>query len=120
MPNFHLKNITQPDRSDLLITKAESFMQRFIGLMGKKSIPEQYGLLFINKSESRLDAAIHMLCMRFDIAVIWMDDQLCVVDKVIARKWHLQYIPHVPAMYILETHPARYDDFTIGDRLEIQ
>jgi uncharacterized membrane protein (UPF0127 family) len=88
--------------------------------MGKKSIEPHSGLVFINNTSSRMDAAIHMLFMNFDIAVIWLNAEQKVVDKALAKKWHLNYAPQQPAKYIVETHVDRIDDFAIGDRIELQ
>lgn len=114
-----LLNKTHPLQNPLQIVMAATFWQRFAGLMGRKNIEPTYGLLFINNSSSRIDAAIHMLFMNFDIAVIWLDDELTVVDKALAKKWHLNYAPGLPARYIVETHIDRIEDFEIGDRIEL-
>ncbi len=74
----------------------------------------------VQDSESRVNAAIHMFFMNFDIAVIWLDRQKKVVDVQIARKWQPMLAPAGPARFILEAHPDRYADFNIGDQIEIQ
>ena len=58
-----------------------------------------------------------MLFMKFDIAAIWIDNNLQVVVTVLAKKWKPIYIPQKPARYILETHPSHLADFQIGDKL---
>lgn len=68
----------------------------------------------------RLDAAIHMFFMNFDIAVIWADEHLLVVDVQLARRWRPAYAPAKAAKYVLETHPDRLKDYTIGDQLVIE
>ncbi len=75
------------------------------------------GLLLVENRESRLNSAIHMFFMRFDIAVIWINAQLQVVDVKIARKGHPFYLPAAPSKYTLETHPDRFLDFRTGDFL---
>lgn len=67
----------------------------------------------------RLDAAIHMFFMNFDIAVIWADEHLRVVDAKLALRWRPAYAPARAAKYVLETHPDRLKDFEIGDQLVI-
>ena len=87
--------------------------------MFQKSIEPYEGLLLVQKRESRIDSSIHMLFMRFDIAVIWLDADFKVVDKKIAKKWALSYLPGEPAKYVLETHPDRFNDIHIGNVLSL-
>jgi len=65
----------------------------------------------------RVDSAIHMFFMNFDIAVVWMDSKLRVVDVQYAKRWRPAYAPSAPAKYVLETHPERLNDFHLGDQL---
>lgn len=83
--------------------------------MFRSHLSETDSLLFIEKTASQVNASIHMMFMNFDISVIWMDEELRVVDKCIARRWHLMYKPSAPAKYILEAHTSRYDEFSTGD-----
>ncbi len=76
------------------------------------------GLLLVGNQDSRLEAAIHMLFVPFDLSVFWIDSHLIVVDKIIARGWRLAYAPKSAAMYILEIHPNRLGDYEIGDKVE--
>lgn len=73
----------------------------------------------VQDSESRLNSAIHMFFMNFDIATIWLDNQLQVVDAKLARRWQPAITPRAPARFILETHPARLSEFSIGDQIEL-
>jgi uncharacterized membrane protein (UPF0127 family) len=59
-----------------------------------------------------------MLFVWFDLAVIWINSDMLVVDKVLARRWHPAYVPKQPAKYILEIHPDRLDDFEIGHKVK--
>ena len=114
------KLINQTNGLNLEIELADTFFKRFLGLMGRKSIGEHEGLLFILDQPSRLDAGIHMLFMRFDIAVIWLSEEKVVVDKALAVKWHLSYLPNAKAKYFLETSTAQFDHFNIGDQIEME
>ncbi len=78
------------------------------------------GLLLVIEHDSRLDSSIHMLFVPFDLAVFWINSQMEVVDKVIARSWRPAYFPAQAARYILEIHPARFDDYEIGHKVEFQ
>lgn len=77
------------------------------------------GILMAESKDSRVDTAIHMLFMRFDIAVIWINSNQEVVDTRLARKWQLMLVPAAPARYVLETHPDHLGWFRNGDRLEL-
>ena len=92
-------------------------MCRFRGLMLQKSISPNGGVLLVESGESKINASIHMLFMNFDIAAIWINNDLQVVDTVLAKRWKALYQPQSPARYILETHPGRLPDFKVGDQL---
>lgn len=68
----------------------------------------------------RFDASIHMLFMRFDLAVIWIDERLRVVDVKPCRRWRPAYLPAAAAKFVLETHIDRLTDYQISDQLSIQ
>lgn len=94
-----------------------SFGDKLMGLMFKKSINPDFGIILAETSESRLSSSIHMLFMNFDISVLWLNNEWIIVDKTLAKKWHLVYAPLKPAQYTIELHVCRYDDFSIGDKL---
>lgn len=94
-----------------------SFLCHFKGLMLKRNLSDQEGLLFVHKRESRSGTAIHMLFMFMDISVIWLDKHGTVVDKALAKPWRLAYAPQSAAMYYIEAAPSLYDRVEIGDTL---
>ena len=98
----------------------ESFGCKFLGLMLRRALPEDEGLLLVGTHASRSAAAIHMLFMLFPITVIWLDNEFRVVDKVFARPWRLAYIPAQPARYTLEAHPDLLDKIEVGDLLNFE
>lgn len=87
------------------------------GLMFYTSLRETDGLLFVYGTESTLLTAIGMLFMFFPIAVVWLDKDGVVVDKVLAKLWRLSYTPRKPARYFIEARPSLLDRVQIGDRL---
>lgn len=97
-----------------------SFGCKLRGLMFRKTLPDDEGLLFVEKSSSRVDTAIHMLFMSFPIAAIWLDDDFRVVDKIHAAPWRLVYAPKQPARYTLEANPYLLDRVTVGDELAFE
>ena len=61
MMTIEINNLT------LQLEVAKNFWKRFLGLMGKKNLPEGQGLLLINCNN------IHMCFMRFSIDVIYIN-----------------------------------------------
>jgi uncharacterized membrane protein (UPF0127 family) len=90
-----------------------------MGLMFRPAIELDGGILMVQSSESRVNAAIHMFFMNFDIAVIWLDNHLQVVDAKIAFRRQAVVTPVSPARYILEIHSNRLLEFSIGDQIEL-
>lgn len=87
--------------------------------MFSKKIEINGGIILVEKRESIAQTTIHMMFMRYDIAVIWLSKDKVVVDKTVARKWVPYYAPKEPAQYVLELHPSKLDSFFIGDQIEI-
>jgi len=85
--------------------------------MFQKSIPENDGLLLENNNKSRIDSAIHMIFMNFNLAVIWINEQYQVNQVKPAVIGALRVMPEEPAKYTLETHPANKRTFSKGDKL---
>jgi uncharacterized membrane protein (UPF0127 family) len=120
MKTIHILNKNHPLQTPLEALYCESFMCRLRGLMFRSSLPANEGLLLVEARESRLETSIHMLFVFMDLAVIWMNSELVVVDKVLACSWRPAYAPQQSAKYILEIHPDRFDDFNIGDCVEFE
>mgnify|MGYP001025470230 FL=1 len=85
--------------------------------MFTRSLKPGRGLLLVQSGDSRLDTSIHMFFMRMDLAVIWINKNMEVVDVCLARRWKPAYFPQKPACYVLETTPDRIPDFNIGDKV---
>jgi uncharacterized membrane protein (UPF0127 family) len=112
------KTLTNPSTGTILCAViADSFFSKLAGLMFRKEIPLDTCLILSERYESIINTSIHMLFMRFDIAVIWVSADLKVVDKTIARKWHLAYFSSAPAQHVIELHPTSFKNFNIGDKL---
>ena len=78
------------------------------------------GVLLVETRDSRLDTSIHMFFVSFDLAVFWINSDMTVVDKVIAKSWRPAYAPKENARYTLEIHPDRWGDYEIGDKVEFK
>ncbi len=95
----------------------DTFFSRLTGLMFSKELRPDYGVMLADNDESRINASIHMFFMNYDITVLWLDKNMVVVDKVLAKKWHPYYAPKKPAQYILELHHSKFSEYSIGDKL---
>ncbi len=89
------------------------------GLMFRRSLGDDEGLLLVGHRESRADAAIHMFFVFFPIAVIWLDAAGCVVDARLARPFRPAYVPREPAKDVLEGPPALLERVRVGHQLRI-
>jgi uncharacterized membrane protein (UPF0127 family) len=110
------KKIKDPPR----VGYCSSFLCRLRGLMFRSHLGLNEGLLLVERRDSRVDTSIHMFFVPFDLAVFWINSEMTVVDKVIAKSWHPAYLPKAGARYTLEIHPDRFGDYEIGDKVEFK
>jgi hypothetical protein len=122
MPRFIIvRNLNLSDLSPARVTYCDSFFCRLRGLMFRSRLEPDDGLLLVQGGrDSRVESSIHMLFVPFDLNVVWINTDMTVVDKVIAKAWRPAYFPAAPARYILEIHPERWEDYQIGDKVEFQ
>ena len=119
MTTVLIKNLSK--QSTLIkATLADTFFLKLAGLMFKNEINPDAGLLLTDSFESRINTSIHMLFMKFDICVVWINRQLQVIDIQYAKKWALAYFPKKPAQYTLELNSSQMDHFSVGDKLEFE
>jgi uncharacterized membrane protein (UPF0127 family) len=85
--------------------------------MFTKELKPDYGIIIVEKKESRINTAIHMMFMNYDITVLWLDKKMVIVDKIQAKKWALFYSSKAPAQYVVELHQSRFSEYLIGDQL---
>lgn len=104
----------------VVLTRAEwcaSFWGQAKGLMLRRNLADDEGLLFAYPFESVPMTAATMILMLYPIAIIWLDKDSVVVDKVLAKPWRLSYAPRKPARYYIEGRPLLLDRVEIGDHL---
>lgn len=101
----------------LRIKYCDTFLTQLRGFTLRSDLARDEGLVLAGKRDSRLDSSIHMLFVSFDLAVIWINAEMRVVDKVLAKSWRPAYFSRQPARYVLEVHPDRWEEFQIGDRV---
>ena len=79
-----LKNLSQNKAISSNVKIAKSFHQRFMGLMGRKSMQEDEVLVFYKAN------SIHMFFMRFPIDVVFLDKKMQVIKVVKSIKpWYI-------------------------------
>jgi uncharacterized protein len=103
---------------NIQIKYCDTFLTQLRGLTFRSQLSRDEGLLLVGTRDSRLDSSIHMFFVSFDLSVIWIDSNMQVVDKVLAKSWRPAYFSKQPAKYVLEIHPDRWNDFQIGDTVQ--
>jgi len=104
---------------------ADDSYKRAKGLMYRKKMQKDRGMLFIFNSERRY--SFWMLNMQFSIDLIWLDRNMKVVDitkdavpshSIFSSK---SYSPSVPAMYVIETCSgfASSSKLKLGNRIKM-
>ncbi len=118
MHTVTVENRTRPLPQPIQAKYCDDFRSRLRGLMFRHQIDRSEGLVLVQSRDSRMDASIHMFFVYIDLAVVWIDSANQVVDTCIARSWRPAYAPRRPARFILEIHPDRLGEFTVGDRVQ--
>ena len=95
----------------------DTFLSKLIGLMFSRKLKLDHGVILVDNNETRVNTSIHMMFMNYDITVLWLDKQMAIVDKVLARKWAPIYISKKPAQYVMELHHSKFSEYSIGDKL---
>jgi len=102
------------------IKVCDTFLTQLRGFTFRPRLELDEGLLLVGTRDSRLDSSIHMLFVAFDLTVIWINSEMQVVDKIIAKSWQPAYFSKQPARYVLEIHPERWGDYEIGDTVQFK
>lgn len=118
MKTVKLENTSYPDIF-VNVKYCDSFWSKFLGLMFTKELKPNQGIILVDNNETMMNTSIHMMFMSYDLTVLWLDNQMVIVDKVLARKWMPFYIPKKPAQYVAELHPSKFSEYSIGDKLII-
>lgn len=99
------------------VRHCSSLLCRLRGLMFRRNLGDDEGLLLVGRGESRVDTAIHMFFVFFPIAVVWLDAAECVVDVQLARPFRPFYVPCAPAKDVLEGPPGLLERVRVGHQL---
>jgi len=92
---------------------ADSFVSRFMGLMGKKEIPEGEAVCFPKCN------SVHTFFMRFSIDVIRLDAHGMVIDVVSGLKPWRMLAPSMKVKHMVEMSSQRSKELgiTTGEKL---
>jgi uncharacterized membrane protein (UPF0127 family) len=120
MRQVYVHNQTRLTVSTPRVRYCDTFFTQLRGLTFHPRLSRDEGLILVGKRDSRLDSSIHMLFVQFELAVIWINGEMKVVDKVLARPWRPAYFSKQPARFVLEIHPDRWDDFQIDDSVQFK
>lgn len=121
MPRFiTINNLTKKIDLPARVQYGDSFFVKLRGLMFRPHLEPNFGLLLVESSDSRVNTSIHMFFVPFDLAVFWINSEMIIVDKVLAKSWKPAYFPKADAKYTLEIHPNRFNDYEIGDKVEFK
>lgn len=118
MSQWRVKNARTNETVLARARRCAGFFCYLKGLQFTRNLPEGEGLVFARHSEGRLTAAVHTLFMFFSIAVVWLDKDRNVIDKICAKPRRLVCIPKSPAMYCIEANPSLLDRVETGDTLK--
>jgi uncharacterized membrane protein (UPF0127 family) len=118
--SISIENKNRGIEEPLQIKYCDTFLTQLRGFTLRPKLARDEGLVLVGTRDSRLDSSIHMLFVSFDLAVIWINSKMQVVDKVLAKSWRPAYFSKQPAKYALEVHPARWEEFQIGDVVQFK
>ena len=121
MPKFiSIENKRQTADETLRLKYCDTFLTQLRGLMFRPRLSRDEGLVLVGTRDSRLESSIHMFFVAFDLTVLWINADMKVVDKVLAKSWRPAYLSKQPAKYVVEIHPERWGDFEIGDMVQFK
>ena len=95
----------------------DSFGSKLRGLMFRRSIEADEGLVLVEGRASIAATSIHMFFVPFDIAAIWLDTDLRIVHTARAKSWRPYYASPRPARYVLEGPVELLQRVQVGEQL---
>ncbi|MBN2111136.1 MAG: DUF192 domain-containing protein [Methanosarcinaceae archaeon] len=94
-----------------------SSFKQALGLMFRRTIPEDYALVFVMKKSRNV--SLHMLFVNFPIGVIFLDEDRRIVKLSELKPWTGMCSSGTKVKYIIETNSgiAKKSDLHTGDVL---
>ena len=80
---------------------ADTPSKKIKGLSGIKSIPRNCGMIFVY-GEEKADRSFTMKNVFFKLRIIFLDNDMNVVEQIIARPNQRSIICSKPSMYVIE------------------
>jgi uncharacterized membrane protein (UPF0127 family) len=117
---IQIENRNRGIAAPLKIRYCDNFMTQLRGFTFHPHLMLDEGLVLVGTRDSRLESSIHMLFVSFDLFVIWINSDMQVVDKIIAKSWRPAYFSKQPAKYVLEIHPDHWEEFQVGDTVQFK
>lgn len=117
MKEFEIINQSRPLAESLIARSCDTMWCRAKGMMFRRHLPKNWGLLFDEKRDNVVTTAIGMLFVFIDLGVVWINEAGEVVDLCVAKKWVTIKAPQKPARYFLEFSPDRINEFQVGDKI---
>lgn len=117
------RRIVHAESGRVLVERArwcDGFAAKLRGFLFRRALEEGEGLVLVERRESRMSTAIHMLFVFLDLGVIWVNGDGEVVDTVRARPWRLSYAPQAPARYVVEADPGMLTQVAVGDHVRFE
>jgi uncharacterized membrane protein (UPF0127 family) len=114
------RQIVHVESGEILIPQAkwcDSFGTKLRGFTFRRELGPQDGLVLVEAKDNRVNTAIHMLFVFFDLGVIWVNAAGEVVSTVVAKPWRLSYVPPAPARYVIEGQPDLVNRVKVGDHI---
>ncbi|MCB8976982.1 MAG: DUF192 domain-containing protein [Ardenticatenaceae bacterium] len=115
------RQIIHVESGNVLIPQAkwcDSFGSKLRGFTFRRTLGPQDGLVLVEAKDNRVNTAIHMLFVFFDLGVIWVNDAGEVVGTVVAQSWRPSYMPPAPARYVIEGQPELVNQVKVGDHIQ--
>ena len=114
-----IENLNRRIDDGLRIKYCDTFLTQLRGFTLRQSLTREEGLVLVGRRDSRIDSSIHMFFVSFDLSVIWINSDMQIVDKVLAKSWKPAYFSKQPAKYVMEIHPDRWDELQVEDRVQL-
>jgi uncharacterized membrane protein (UPF0127 family) len=115
-----IENLNRRIEDGLRVKYCDTFLTQLRGFTFRSDLAKNEGLVLVGRRDSRVDSSIHMFFVSFDLAVIWINSDMQVVDKILAQSWKPAFFSKQPAKYVLEVHPDRWEEFQVGDRVQFK
>ena len=98
----------------------DSFGSKLRGLMFRRSIDADEGLVLAEGRAGIAATSIHMFFVPFDIAAIWLDTDWRIVHLARAKSWRPYYASPRPARYVLEGPVELLRRVKVGEQLRFE